>query len=245
MTLIYNTKIKLLDNASSPTANGELVRNGALLEYHDGTSSVVLNSGLTSSSTNTFTNKSISLTTNTLTGTSLELKTAISDETGSGSLVFATSPTFVTPVLGTPSSGTLTNCTGLPLAGILPEAKTEMIAIALGDEATVLATASTTVPVVTYHMPYGFTLTDVKVGLTVAGTGAGLVTIDVHEAGTTVLSTKVTVDATEKTSGTATTPMVISDSALAVDSLIEIFVDVVDTDNVASGAKVYLIGYQS
>lgn len=38
--------------------------------------------------------------------------------TGSGSGVFArvTSPTFVTPILGTPTSGTLTNCTGLPVA---------------------------------------------------------------------------------------------------------------------------------
>lgn len=37
--------------------------------------------------------------------------------TGSGTVVaLATSPTFVTPVLGTPTSGTLTNCTGLPIA---------------------------------------------------------------------------------------------------------------------------------
>ena len=43
---------------------------------------------------------------------SLELKGVISDETGSGSLVFATSPTLVTPALGTPATGVLTNCTG-------------------------------------------------------------------------------------------------------------------------------------
>lgn len=49
--------------------------------------------------------------------TSLQLKGVISDETGSGALVFATSPTLVTPLLGTPTSGTLTNCTGLPIAG--------------------------------------------------------------------------------------------------------------------------------
>jgi hypothetical protein len=36
--------------------------------------------------------------------------------TGSGGIALATSPTFVTPVLGTPTSGTLTNCTGLPLS---------------------------------------------------------------------------------------------------------------------------------
>lgn len=34
---------------------------------------------------------------------------------GTGSVAMTTSPTFVTPVLGTPASGTLTNCTGLPL----------------------------------------------------------------------------------------------------------------------------------
>lgn len=37
--------------------------------------------------------------------------------TGSGTVVaLATSPTFVTPLLGTPTSGTLTNCTGLPIS---------------------------------------------------------------------------------------------------------------------------------
>jgi hypothetical protein len=35
--------------------------------------------------------------------------------TGSGGIALATSPTFTTPVLGTPSSGTLTSCTGLPI----------------------------------------------------------------------------------------------------------------------------------
>jgi hypothetical protein len=48
--------------------------------------------------------------------TSLELRTLISDETGTGSLVFATSPTLVTPALGTPASGILTNATGLPIS---------------------------------------------------------------------------------------------------------------------------------
>jgi len=45
------------------------------------------------------------------TPSSANLASAVTDETGSGSLVFATSPTLVTPALGTPSSGTLTNCT--------------------------------------------------------------------------------------------------------------------------------------
>src|SRR3990167_8443395 len=37
--------------------------------------------------------------------------------TGTGGMVRATSPALVTPALGTPSSGVLTNCTGLPQAG--------------------------------------------------------------------------------------------------------------------------------
>lgn len=61
--------------------------------------------------------------------TSLQLKNLISDETGSGALVFGTSPTLtsptmVTPVLGTPSSGTLTSCTGLPTTGLVNNAVT-------------------------------------------------------------------------------------------------------------------------
>lgn len=50
------------------------------------------------------------------TPSSANLAAALTDETGSGAAVFATSPTLVTPALGTPSSGTLTNCTGLPVS---------------------------------------------------------------------------------------------------------------------------------
>ena len=50
------------------------------------------------------------------TPSSVNLISAVTDETGTGSLVFATSPTLVTPALGTPSSATLTNATGLPLS---------------------------------------------------------------------------------------------------------------------------------
>lgn len=57
----------------------------------------------------------------TTTGTSAFLSGSISDETGSGPLVFAsssmlTSPTLITPALGTPASGVLTNATGLPVS---------------------------------------------------------------------------------------------------------------------------------
>lgn len=48
------------------------------------------------------------------TPSSANLATAVTDETGSGALVFATSPSFTTPALGTPSAGVLTNATGYP-----------------------------------------------------------------------------------------------------------------------------------
>ena len=128
------------------------------------------------------------------------------------------------------------------LSMVAPAAKTEVISIALGDETTVLAAASTTVPVVTFHMPYAFTLTNIKAGCTTAPTGAAQLTVDVHEAGTTVMTTtKVLFTAASKTSNAPT----ITDTALAADSLIEIFVDQRDTNNVAAGLKVYLIGYQT
>ena len=50
------------------------------------------------------------------TPSSANLLAAVTNETGTGSLVFATSPTLVTPILGTPTSGTLTNATGLPIS---------------------------------------------------------------------------------------------------------------------------------
>ena len=58
------------------------------------------------------------------TPSSANLISAVTDETGTGSLVFATSPTLVTPALGTPSSGTLTNCTSLPPAAVSDQANT-------------------------------------------------------------------------------------------------------------------------
>jgi len=52
------------------------------------------------------------------TPSSANLASLVSDETGSGLLVFATSPTLTTPLLGTPTSGNLSNCTAYPTASL-------------------------------------------------------------------------------------------------------------------------------
>ena len=52
----------------------------------------------------------------TTTGTQLNYLNAATGTTGTGLAVFATSPSLVTPDLGTPSSATLTNATGLPVS---------------------------------------------------------------------------------------------------------------------------------
>jgi len=48
--------------------------------------------------------------------------TGVTTSTGSGATVLSTSPTLVTPLLGTPTSGNLANCTGIPAPAALSTA---------------------------------------------------------------------------------------------------------------------------
>jgi hypothetical protein len=112
----------------------------------------------------------------------------------------------------------------------------EVIGIAVSDETTAITTGTAKV---TFRMPFAMTLTAVRANLNTASS-SGTPTVDINEGGSTILSTKLTVDANEKTSTTAATAAVISDSALADDGEITIDIDTAGTG--AKGLKVWLIG---
>ena len=124
------------------------------------------------------------------------------------------------------------------------DSDTESFIAACSDETTAL-TAGT--DKVTFRMPYAFTLTSVTASLTTAGTGANLVTVDINEGGATILTTKITIDATETTSTTAAAQPVIGGAgpALASDAQMTIDIDQIDSGGVSAGLKVTLIGHQT
>jgi hypothetical protein len=116
------------------------------------------------------------------------------------------------------------------------------IIIACSDETTALTTGTAKV---TFRMPYAMTLTEIpRASLTTAQASGSIFTVDINEAGASILSTKLTIDNTEKTSTTAATPAVLSDSSLANDAEITIDIDQIGTSG-AAGLKVTLIGYAS
>lgn len=119
---------------------------------------------------------------------------------------------------------------------------TESLIIPCSDESTALTTGTAKI---TFRMPYAFTVTAVRASLTVAGSTSGTTTVDINEGGTSILSTKLTINAGELTSTTAATAPVISDSALADDAEITIDVDAITTGATEAGLKVTLIGTQA
>lgn len=112
------------------------------------------------------------------------------------------------------------------------------IQVACSDETTALTTGTAKV---TFRMPCRMTLTQVRASLTTAQASGSIFTVDINENGVSVLSTKLTIDNTEKTSQTAATPAVISDSLLGDDAEITVDIDQIG-DGTAKGLKITLIG---
>lgn len=132
--------------------------------------------------------------------------------------------------------------TGLAITGaVKPTVKTGqafVMIVAASDESTALATGTAKI---TFRMPAAVTLSEVRGSLTVAQSSGSTLQVDINESGSSILSTKLTIDNGEKTSTTAATPAVISDANLADDAEITIDIDTVG-DGTAKGLKVTLIG---
>lgn len=112
----------------------------------------------------------------------------------------------------------------------------DIVHVACSDELTVITTGTAKV---TFRMPRPMTVKEVRASLTTTSS-SGVVTVDINEGGTSILSTKLTIDAGETTSTTAATPAVISDSALADDAEMTVDIDTAGTE--ATGLKIALIG---
>lgn len=241
--------------------------------------------------------------------TSAELRTLLTDETGTGSAVFGTAPTIVTPLVddyievneeaapstpaagkvriyaksdgkvyrkddagteaelgggstptGTPDTaayfdgsgnlassgsvsatelGYLDGVTGAIQTGIdskLNKAGIVCMAFAASDETTALTTGNGKI---TLRAPFAFTVTGVRASVNTASS-SGLVTVDINEAGGSIFSTTLTIDQSEKTSTTAATAAVISDTSIADDA--EITLDIDGAGTGSKGLKIIIYG---
>ena len=113
----------------------------------------------------------------------------------------------------------------------------EVFEFALSDETTAITTGTAKL---TWRAPRALTVTAVRASLSTASS-SGIPTVDINEGGTTILSTKLTIDANEKTSTTAATAAVISDSAIADDAEITFDIDVAGTGATGLKVKIYAI----
>jgi hypothetical protein len=120
----------------------------------------------------------------------------------------------------------------------LPAAAPVHIGVAVSDETTDLTTGAAKT---TFRSPLDFTLGSVRASLTAPQPSGSIFTVDINKNGTTILSTKLTIDNGEETSVTAATPPVISDDDISSDDEITIDIDQVG-DAGAKGLKVWLIG---
>ena len=104
-------------------------------------------------------------------------------------------------------------------------------------------TASTSVPKVTFRFPYDYLLSDIRASLTTAQPTGTTFSVDVKVGGTSIFTTLLTIDNTEKTSVTAATPFALTDDPLLIpeEAIVEIFLSAIG-DAGATGLKVSFIG---
>jgi hypothetical protein len=160
----------------------------------------------------------------------------ISELTAKGAALAATDLMVISEVSG--ASYVTKRVTGANVKTFAQSGLPTEVQVAASDETTALTTGTAKV---TFRMPYAMTITAVRASLSTAQASGSIFTVDINEGGTTILSTKLTIDNTEKTSTTAATAAVISDTALADDAEITIDIDQIG-DGTAKGLKVTIIG---
>ena len=111
----------------------------------------------------------------------------------------------------------------------------DAMVVACSDETTDITTGTAKV---TFRAPHAMTITGVRASLTTASS-SGDPTVDINEGGTSILGTKLSIDANEKTSTTAATPATITDNTIADDAEITIDIDAAGTG--ATGLKVTIL----
>lgn len=128
---------------------------------------------------------------------------------------------------------------------VIGAANVETFTVAASDEVTPLSAGTAKL---TFRMPFGFTLADIRASLTVAQASGSILTVDVNEGGATILTTKLTIDNGEKTTanGAAAIAAVIGGAGpgLADDAEITIDIDQIG-DGTAKGLKLTFIGYRT
>lgn len=115
---------------------------------------------------------------------------------------------------------------------------TKEIGIACSDETTDLETG---VSKATFRMPLAMTLIEVRSNVNTAPVGSEII-VDINKWGTSILSTKLTIDVGEETSTTAAISAVISDSELNDDDEITVDIDQKGSATAGTGLKIWLIG---
>jgi hypothetical protein len=189
--------------------------------------------------------------------TSAELRGIVTDEEGTGALIFAGgnigAATATTPAADDndtsvmTSAGLQTELTAYATDSVsfqskdLTHASNTLPAewgVAASDEITAITTGTGKI---TFRMPFAMTVTEVRASVTTAPTGSTII-IDINEGGVSILSTKLSIDASEKTSTSAASAAVISDSALADDAEMTVDFDQVGSTIAGAGVKILLKG---